>query len=99
MVIETATTSAPADPWSPCRRHIMDLLFAIPVRIQARAHWRCTPAVWGLITADPELKSNWTEHRAGHRDDRTLFDIAVRLDGRGNDIIELIIPADCRPEG
>lgn len=101
MVTETATTSAPADldPWSPCRRHLMDLLFAVPVRLRERAHWRTTAAIWERIRKDHLMASNWADdRRAPHVAVHWLFDIPVHLNGVG-DAIELIIPADCRPEG
>jgi hypothetical protein len=86
--------------WAPCRRHLLDLAFAVPVPLRERAHWRCSFSVFQAIEKDPDLKSNWQDrgpHVNAHERFR-LFDMPVHVNGRG-DTMELIIPADCRPGG
>lgn len=90
------TLTAPA--WTPCRRHLMDLVLAIPAQLRPRAHWRMTSDIWAMITADPELKSNWWVRQPTSRDPYAnwLLDMPVHLNGVGT-AIDLIIPVNCRP--
>lgn len=82
-------------PVAPCRRHLLDLLFAIPANLRPRAHWRMADRMWDRIMADPELKSNWEINRtAPNPAVHWLFGVPVHLNGLGEHI-DLIIPVGC----
>lgn len=88
-------TEAPATAsWTPCRHHLMNLVFSITHAALQAAHWRTTPEVWARIKADPELKNNWQDDYQGHG--ALLFCLPVHLNGLTEDI-ELIIPTGCGP--
>ncbi len=86
---------APETPWSPCRHHLMSLVFSVSHQALTCAHWRTTPEVWERIKADPQMKSNWQDDYQGHG--ATLFCLPVHLNGSAENI-ELIIPTGCAPQ-
>jgi len=92
----TETITPEQDQWSPCRRHLMDLLFAVTPGVRDKAFWRMPSWIWDRIIKDPELKSNWSERRNGTTS-RRLFELPVFIVARGLDHVQLTIDLPCAP--
>lgn len=89
---EPTRPARPNRPWTPCRRHLFDLLASVLPRARQNARWRIPASLWEAMKTDPCLNADWHD-----RPWPTLLGLPVDLVPDGCVTVQLTVTADCRP--